>query len=143
MAYDAIMEAVEFPTLPTELVDKEITTYVYDYIDYMYGDKELSDAEIKTIFDEQYDTASEVAEDTVQSKLVLEYICRQLNVQLTYGEYKKLRGEDYKQYADYYYYYMGITSEEALEEYYGREQMALQYKHDKILKILPDKVVFE
>ncbi|MBO5778418.1 MAG: FKBP-type peptidyl-prolyl cis-trans isomerase [Clostridia bacterium] len=143
MSYDAIMEVVEFPTLPTELVDKEITAYVYDYIEYMHGDKELTDAEIKTIFDEQYDTASEVAEDTVESKLVLEYLCRQLNIQLTYGEYKKLRNEDYTKYADYYYYYMGITSEEALEEYYGREQMSLQYKHDKVLKILPDKVVFE
>lgn len=143
MAYDKIMEVVEFAELPADLVDAEITAYVYEYIEQTHPNEKLTDAEIQTIFDEQYDTAKENAESTVQSKLVLEYLCRQLNVQLTYGEYKQLRAADFEQYAMYYYYYMGLTTEEEVEEYFGREQMVLQYKHDKVLKLLPDKVVFE
>lgn len=143
LAYDKIMEVAEFTSHPTDLLDAEITTYVYDYIEYTYGDKELTDAEVKVIFDEQYKNASESAKATVESKLVLEYLCRQLNVQLTYGEYKKLRAADFEQYAMYYMYYLGLTTEEEVEEYFGREQMVLQYKHDKVLKLLPHKVVFE
>jgi trigger factor len=143
MAYDKIMEVVEFAELPTDLVDAEITAYVYKYIEQTHPNEQLTDAEIKVIYDEQYDTAKENAESTVESKLVLEYLCRELSVQLTYGEYKKLRAADFQQYAMYYYYYMGLTTEEEVEEYFGRDQMVLQYKHDKVLEILRKQIVAE
>ena len=105
--------------------------------------KAKNDAEIKKIFDEQYEAASKNAKIAVEEKLVLEYLCRQLGVELTYGEYKKLRGDDFQKYATYYYYYFGITSEAQVEEYFGREQLVLQFKHEMVLKLLTEKVVFE
>jgi FKBP-type peptidyl-prolyl cis-trans isomerase (trigger factor) len=143
MAYEAFANAVEFITHPVELLDKEITASIYEYIEQIYGNEKLTDAEIKKIFDEQYEAASKNAKIAVEEKLVLEYLCRQLGVELTYGEYKKLRGDDFQKYATYYYYYFGITSEAQVEEYFGREQLVLQFKHEMVLKLLTEKVVFE
>lgn len=143
LAYEAIMEGAVFASYPAEQLDEAITQYVYDYIDYTYGDEELTDEEIKVIFDEQYDAAEENAKSSVGSRLVLETLFKELEITLTYGEYKTQRAAEFEQYYFYYYYYYGLSTEEDMEEYFGREQLVIQFKYNKMMEILPDKIAVE
>ncbi len=143
VAFSALEAGVTIHKLPTDLVDKEITQYVYDYIEYTHPGEKLTDAETKVIFDEQYNNAKTYAEDLVQAKLILEALFARYNIILTWGEYKTLRSEYFAQ--DYYMYYMyyGITTEEAYEEFIGRDTLIQQCKYEKLLEILKTEAVFE
>ncbi|MGM9648209.1 MAG: FKBP-type peptidyl-prolyl cis-trans isomerase [Eubacteriales bacterium] len=143
MAYTAICEATVFHSYPDDLIDQYISDYVYDYIDYMYGDETLTDEEIKVIFDEQYDDAKDNAESTIENRLVLETLFERLGITLTYAEYKEALTEEFETYYFYYYYYYGLTSEEDVEDYFGEDQLVLQFKYNKMLEILPDHITVE
>lgn len=143
LAFDAIVEATTVISYPADLVDKYITEYVYDYIDYIYGDEKLTDAEIKVVFDEQYADAKKNAENTIENRLVLETLFTRLGISLTYGEYKEKLNEEFEAYYFYYYYYYGLSTVEDVEEYFGEEQLVLQFKHAKLQEILPDHVTVE
>lgn len=143
MAYAAICEATVFHSYPDDLIDQYISDYVYDYIDYMYGDKTLTDEEIKVIFDEQYDDAKKNAESTIENRLVLETLFERLGITLTYAEYKAALTEEFETYYFYYYYYYGLTCEEDVEDYFGEDQLVLQFKYNKMLEILPDHITVE
>lgn len=143
MAYDAIVEGSVFSGYPEDLVDQYITEYVYDYIDYIYGDEELTDDEIKVVFDEQYADARTNAENTVENRIILETLFDRLNITLTYAEYKAELTSEFETYYFYYYYYYGLTSEEDVEAYFGEDQLVLQFKYSKMLDTLPDHVTVE
>ncbi len=140
LAYEALTDGAVFSSYPEDQIDAAISEYVYDYIDYTYGDQELSDEEIKIVFDEQYKDAEENAKTTVGNRLVLETLFKELNITLTYGEYKEARHAEFEQYYFYYYYYYGLATEEDMEEYFGRNQLILQFKYNKMMEILPDKI---
>ena len=143
VAYSALEGTVTFHKLPDELVDKEITQYVYEYIEYTYPGEALSEEETKVIFDEQYDNAKAYAEKLVKAKLVLEALFARYEITLTWGEYKELRTAYFEQ--DYYMYYMyyGITTEEEYEDFIGRDTLIQQCKYEKLLEVLKAEAVFE
>lgn len=143
LAYDAIVEGSTFSSYPEELLDKYITEYVYDYIDYTYGDEELTDEEIKVVFDEKYKDAKENAENTIENHMILETLFTRLNITLTYAEYKEELNAEFEAYYFYYYYYYGLSTVEDVEEYFGEEQLVLQFKYSKMQEILPDHVTVE
>lgn len=143
VAYSALEGATIFHKLPDELVDKEITQYVYEYIEYTHPGEALSDEETKVIFDEQYNNAKAYAEKLVKAKLILEALFARYEITLTWGEYKEMRAAYFEQ--DYYMYYMyyGITTEEEYEDFIGADTMIQQCKYEKLLKILKAEAVFE
>ena len=143
LAYDAVGEGSTFSSYPEELLDRYISDYVYDYIDYLYGDEELTDEEIKVVFDEQYNDAKKNAESTIESRLVMETLFQRLNITLTYAEYKEELKKDFETYSFYYYYYYGLSTEADVEEYFGEDQLVQQFKYDKMMEVLPDHVTVE
>ncbi len=143
LAYEAITEASTFHKYPEDLLDQYIKDYVADYIDYMYAGEELTDAEKKVIFDEQYDDAKENAEGSIESQMVLEVLFARMNITLTYKEYTDQLTAEFEEYYYYYYYYYGLTTVEDVEEYFGEDQLITQFKYDKLLKLLPGAVTVE
>ena len=143
VAYSALEGATIFHKLPDELVDKEITQYVYEYIEYTHPGEALSDEETKVIFDEQYDNAKAYAEKLVKAKLILEALFARYEITLTWGEYKEMRAAYFEQ--DYYMYYMyyGITTEEEYEAFIGTDTLIQQCKYEKLLEILKAEAVFK
>lgn len=139
-AVEAISEASTFSTFPQELLDKYIKEYVYDYIDYMYGNTQLTDAEIKVIYDEQYNNAKKNAETNIKNQLILETLFQRLNITLTYAEYKAELKKDFEQYSFTYYYYYGLTTQEDVEEFFGEDYFVSQFKSAKLQELLPDHV---
>lgn len=142
IAFQELESAAVVKELPTDLVDAEITQYIYDYIEYTYPDQELTDEETKIIFDEQYNNAKTYAEKMVKAKLILEALFVRYNITLTWGEYQTLRAEYFEQ--DYYIYsmYYGITTEEEYEAFIGRDTLIQQCKYEKLLEFLNQTAVF-
>ncbi|MBQ8382550.1 MAG: FKBP-type peptidyl-prolyl cis-trans isomerase [Clostridia bacterium] len=143
MAYEAVSEGSTFSSYPEELLDQYISEYVYDYIDYIYGDEKLTDEETQTIFDEQYDDAKKNAESTIENRLVLETLFERLGITLTYAEYKEALTAEFETYYFYYYYYYGLSTEADVEDYFGMDELVLQFKYNKMLETLPDHVTVE
>lgn len=143
LAYDAMDAAAIIHALPTNLVDKEITQYIYEYIEYIHPNEELTDEETKVIFDEQYDNAKIYAEDLVRAQLILELLFQRYEIVLTWGEYKEMRAEYFEQDFYLYFQYYGITTEEEYEEFIGKDRMIQQCKFDKLLELLKQQAVFE
>ena len=143
IAFDALENAAQIKELPANLVDAEITQYVYQYIEYTYPGEKLTEEETKVIFDEQYNNAKAYAEKTVKAKLILEALFVRYNVTLTWAEYKTMRSQYYEQ--DYYLYamYYGITTEEEYEDFIGRDTMIQQCKYEKLLKVIKADALFQ
>lgn len=143
LAFNALENAAVIQNLPTNLVDDEITQYVYEYIEYTYPGEKLTEEETKVIFDEQYNNAKAYAEKTVKAKLILEALFVRYNITLTWAEYKTMRSQYFAQ--DYYLYsmYYGITTEEEYEDFIGRDTMIQQCKYEKLLEVIKADALFQ
>ncbi len=137
LAYEEILKQAKPTTFPDDLIDDAISEYVYDYVEYMYPDEDLTNEELKAVFDEQYETAKKSAEESVGTRMVLEALFKKLDITLNYGEYKALRASEFEEYYYYYYYYYGLTTVEDMEDYFGRDQLITQFKYNMLLERLP------
>jgi transcriptional regulator with XRE-family HTH domain len=114
---------------------------------------ELTNSELKKLisadkYKEIYSTAATQAMATVKSRLLIEYLCDELDIKITSKEYKaelKKTFEEYK--ADtsmmyYYYQYYGtiFTDAQQLEDYFGKDELELQFKTTKMSDALVAKV---
>lgn len=142
LSYTAIADAVEIIAYPDELIDSAIADYVTNYISATY-EEELTEEEAKTVFDEQYENAKTSAETTVGERILLEYLFKQFDISLTQAEYIELRDADFERNYIYYVYYYGISDVETLESYFGKDILVTQFKYEKLIPLLPDRVTFE
>lgn len=142
MAYSKLWESATVLSYPTELLDSEISAYIADYITSVYAGEELSDEETKTIFDEQYDDATEYAQSLISTNLILEVLFDRYNISLTYGKYKEMLQDLYELEA-YTAMMYGITSAEQFEEYFGRDMLIRQCKFDLLRDELAKQAKFE
>lgn len=142
LSYTAIADAVEITAYPDELIDSAIAEYVANYISNTY-EEELTEEEAKTVFDEQYENAKKSAESTVGERMLLEYLFKQFDISLTQAEYLELRDADFERNYIYYMYYYGISDVETLEASFGKDVLVTQFKYEKLIPLLPDRIAFE
>ena len=151
LALVAVEAAAKYSGYPKDEAEK-----LYEqYVDQLVSDKlyeaigktldeatatELKSAISEATYSEIYATAATQAISSVKSRLLIEYLCNILNVELTDKEYEQKLNETFQQYQSdyytqyYYSYYYGITFADAddLEAYMGEESLRLQYKSDKM-----------
>ena len=133
----------EAEKLYEQYVDQLVSEKLYEAIGKSLDEAtatELKSAISEATYSEIYATAATQAIASVKSRLLIEYLCNVLKVELTDKEYdEKLNAtfQEYKAdyYTQYYYsYYYGVTFADAddLEAYMGEESLRLQYKSDKM-----------
>ncbi|MGM9647919.1 MAG: FKBP-type peptidyl-prolyl cis-trans isomerase [Eubacteriales bacterium] len=155
LALTAAEEAATYSGYPKDEAEK----LYKDYVDQLVSQKlysaigktldQATSAELKANisdadYAEIYANAASYAMSSVKSRLLIEYLCNKLDVELTDKEYKEKLEESYQNYASdyytqyYYSYYYGITfaSAKDLESYMGKESLELQYKSDKMSEAL-------
>ena len=126
--------------------EKELTnarvTYITNVIDSQYADAGLDDDDIRTLYDSLYNEADKYARKAVYERMVLEYLFSECGITLDDEGYFIMLKEDYD--AAYYSYYMyyGVTTMSEYEDYFGKENLLLQYKYQKLLKVIASKVTF-
>lgn len=134
LAYNAILDAITVKSYPEDLIDRYISNYISDN----YSET-LSKEQIKTIYDEQYETACA----NMGARIKLEYLFKAFNITLTQDEYLKMLSEELDENSFYYSYYYDITTTSELEQLLGRDYLITQYKFDMLAPLLSDTVVFE
>ena len=155
LAITAAEEAAEYNGYPKSEVMKLYKQYVDQLVASTAGKSldELSNSELKKLisadkYKEIYSTAATQAMATVKSRLLIEYLCEELDIKLTSKEYKAELKKTFEEYqADtsmmyyYYQYYQTIfTSAEQLEDYFGKDELELQFKTVKMSEALVAKV---
>lgn len=155
LALTAAEEAATYDGYPKSEVKKLYKQYVDQLVANAAGKSldELSNSELKKLISEEkykeiYSTAATQAMATVKSRLLIEYLCDELDIKLSSKEYKeelKKTFEDYQ--ADtsmmyYYYQYYGTIFTEAsqMEDYFGKDELELQFKTVKMSDALVAKV---
>lgn len=127
-----------------EYVDQQINQALYSAIG-KYMDQatsaELESAIDKATYEKIYATAATQAIASVKSRILIEYLCNELEIgETTDEEYEKALQEAYDAYAAdyttmyYYYYYYGVTfaSAQDMEDYMGKDSFELQIRTDKM-----------
>lgn len=142
LAYPAVTEAFTVTDHPDEALDSAIARYVSDYIKMNY-DRELTEEETRTVYNEQYKKAQKNAKETVGERLILEYLFKQFSITLTDSEYVEMRDADYEENAFTYLYYYDVTSVEEYESLFGKDVLTVRYKTEKLMPRLSDAIVFE
>lgn len=155
LALTAAEDAAKYDGYPKSEVNKLYKQYVNQLIESTAGKSldELSSSDLKKLisaekYKEIYSTAAAQAMATVKSRLLIEYLCEELDVKLSSKEYKeelKKTFEDYQ--ADtsmmyYYYQYYGtiFTDASQMEDYFGKDELELQFKTVKMSDALVAKV---
>ena len=155
LALTAAEEAAKYDGYPKSEVKKLYKQYVDQLVANAAGKSldELTNSELKKLisadkYKEIYSTAATQAMATVKSRLLIEYLCDELDIKITSKEYKaelKKTFEEYK--ADtsmmyYYYQYYGtiFTDAQQLEDYFGKDELELQFKTTKMSDALVAKV---
>lgn len=147
LALTAVEAAAKYDGYPKAEAKKLYEEYVKQQIESKIGKsldevsnkdlkKLITDAELETI----YASAATQAIAAVKSRLLIEYICDELDVKLSKKEYKAELEKTFKDYkADasmmyYYYQYYGVmfTTAADMESYFGKESMELQFKTNKM-----------
>lgn len=142
VAYDTLFEAFAVRIYPDRPIDSAVTDYVTDYVSSVYEEK-LTDEELQTVFEEQYENALAYARKAVGERMILEYLFSFYQVTMTQGEYVEARDADLEQNFFEYYYYYGISDAATLEAVFGKDLLVAQYKYEKLLPVLAEKVAFE
>ena len=155
LALKAVEEAAVYSGYPKE----EAEELYEEYVDQLISEKlysaigktldQATSAELKANIDdatyqEIYATAASYSISSVKSRLLIEYLCNVLNVELSDKEYDAKLAEsfnDYKAdyYTQYYYsYYYGVTFADAgdMEDYMGKDSLELQFRSDKMSEAL-------
>lgn len=152
LALKAVEEAAKYEGYPEdeanklyeEYVDQQINQALYSAIG-KYLDEatasELKSAIDQATYEEIYATAATQAIASVKSRLLIEYLCNELEIgEISNEEYDKALQEAYDAYAAdystmyYYYYYYGVTfaSAQDMEDYMGKDSFELQIRTDKM-----------
>lgn len=153
-AYSAIKAAVTFKSYPTDLVEELYIDYLRDLVGEETEQEvdELTEEELKQLVDDEekfegYCTSAKtVAENALKERLTQEYIMDYLDITLTDEEYTAGRDAGYQSYLlyyrSYYLYYYGVTfnSAEEMEAYYGKTNLEIRFKENKLMKVILDKV---
>lgn len=155
LALTAAEDAAEYDGYPKSEVKKLYKQYVNQLVESTAGKSldQLSNSELKKLisaekYKEIYATAASQAMATVKSRLLIEYLCDELDIKLSSKEYKAELEKTFKDYqADtsmmyYYYQYYGTIFTEAsqMEDYFGKEELELQFKTVKMSEALVAKV---
>lgn len=156
-AYEAVVAAVTVDEVPQSEFDKLYKQYVDQSVDAQVQQlagktlDELTEAELDDLIDDttmqsiRNSAASQALAD-VKERLIWEYLFEQLDITLSKDEYKTELEAGYEeyvaQYMYYYYSYYGIMFADAqdMEDYYGKEGLELQFKFNKLVKVLPEKI---
>lgn len=153
LVYDKITDDFtvnEYPKAENEALYNE---YVAELIAEQSGKsvEGLSDTEMMKLVDtETYKnicvTAYNYAQQELNTRLLEAYLFKTLQVTLTDEEYSKQLQAGYSSYVNNYMYYYYInygilfSSISDMENYYGKEALERQFKMNKVLELLPDKV---
>lgn len=147
LALVAVENVVKYNGYPKSEAKKLYKSYVQQMIESKIGKSldEVSNKQLKSLITDAelqsiYESASSQAIAAVQSRLLIEYLCEELDVTLTKKEYKELLEKAFNDYmADtstmyYYYQYYGVIFSTAadLESYFGKDSMELQFKTNKM-----------
>lgn len=155
LALTAAEDAAKYDGYPKSEVKKLYKQYVNQLVESTAGKSldQLSNSELNKLispekYKEIYATAASQAMATVKSRLLIEYLCDELDIKLSSKEYKAELEKTFKDYqADtsmmyYYYQYYGTIFTEAsqMEDYFGKEELELQFKTVKMSEALVAKV---
>ena len=148
LAYEAILAATEVVKWPKSEVEKTYKTQVDALVSEKLEGKspnsftqsQLKEILTKDVYDKIYAQAASQAYAAVKERLVVEYLIDELEIEMSNKEYKEKRAEYYKEYAIYFQYYYGVTSEKALEQYYGKEALKLQFLTEKLYEKIVEYV---
>ena len=151
LALVAVENAAKYDSYPQSEAKKLYKDYVQQMIESKIGKSmdEVSNKELKKLITDSelqsiYESASTQAISAVKSRLLIEYLCDELDVKLSKKEYKEELEKAFKDYqADtttmyYYYQYYGVIFSTAadLESYFGKESMELQFRTNKMSEAL-------
>ena len=152
LAFQAIADAAVYTD---ELPEEEYNTYYSDnYNSALYaalGDissltsEELAQLMTEELTEQVENTARENAIAELHERLLLEYLFKLLSITISDEEYEQMLSELYESYETNYYFMLytyGITSPEELADYLGREYLETQFKYQKLLPVIAEKVVY-
>lgn len=156
-AYEAVMAAVVVDEYPESEFEKLYKQYVDSYLDQQVQSlagvtlDELTASELDELIDDTtYErirsAAAANALASVKERLVWEYLFEELDITLSNKEYEeklKANYDDYVtnyMYAYYSYYGIIFADQDDMESYYGKDNLKLQYKFNKLMEVLPDKL---
>ena len=143
-AYEYYFDAISLKGgYPEEALNNARLLYMTEKIDSDYGEVELDEEDINTLYDALYNEADEYARKAVYERMVLEYLFKVCGITLTDEGYFQMLKSDYDAMYYYYYMYYGVATMSEYEDYFGKENLILQYKYEKMMDVLPSKVVFK
>gem|GEM_PF-2250937 len=139
-AYDAILKSATLIEYPEEELYNARLNYMTSVIGSKYSSVDLDEEDVQALYDTLYDQADAYAKQAVFERLVLEYLFDKCNVELTETSYQGMLEADYRsRYYEYYMYY-GVTTMVGYESYFGKENLVLQYKYQKLMDVLASYV---
>ncbi len=144
LAYNAFFEAVTLKdSYPEEALENARVTYITEKINSEFANTQLDDEDIKSLYDKYYGEADSYAKKAVFERMVLEYLFEECQIKMTDGQYYEALKSDFDANFMSYYMYYGITTMSDYEDYMGKENLLLQYKYEKLLDVLPQKITFK
>lgn len=152
-AYEALAKTVTVKSYPESVLNELKKNYLVRLIAQETSESvdELTEDDLKALVDEEtYNSllsqAQTYAQEDLKERLIWEYLIKLLDITLTDEEYAEKIETSYQEYAAnymyYYYYYYGVvfSNAEEMESYYGKETLEMQFKFNKIIDLLPDKI---
>ena len=135
-AYDAVMKATTVKSYPEEELYKARLNYMTSVIGSQYSASQLDDEDMQALYDMLYDQADAHAREAVFERMLLEYLFDKCDITLSETSYKSMLEDDYRSRYYYYYMYYKVTTMEEYESYFGKENLVLQYKYQKMMDVL-------
>lgn len=147
LALAAVEKAAVYNGYPKSEAKKLYEEYVTQMVESKIGQSldNISSSELKKLiteaeYEQIYASAAAQAVAAVKSRMLIEYLCKELNIKLSGKEYKEQMEKTFKDYqADtsmmyYYYQYYGVmfTTADDMETYFGKDSMELQFKTNKM-----------
>lgn len=147
LALAAVEDAAVYNGYPKSEAKKLYKEYVNQMVESTIGKSldSVSASELKKLitdaeYQKIYASAATQSIAAVKSRLLIEYLCDELDVKLSNKEYKEQMEKTFKDYqADtsmmyYYYQYYGVlfSSAKDMESYFGKDSMELQFKTNKM-----------
>ena len=139
-AYDGFVSRVTLLSYPEEELYTARLNYITEVISRDYANTDLDDEDVRTLYDMLYTEADTYARSAVFERMILEYLFDVCRITLTENGYLEMLKADYT--AGYLEYYMsyGIANMSDYELYFGKENLVLQYKYQKMMDVLPTYV---
>lgn len=143
-AYDAVLEKCEIIGHCEEMIEIYIDKYIHDKILDAYENRMFTEKEYKKIYDDfyskMYDEAHAWACDMSDQRVINDYLFECCETTLDEEEFKLMLEADWAENGDDYLSEYGITKKSELIEYFGRDELEIVYKYEKMLKVLPEKL---